>query len=145
MPRGDRTGPWGMGPMTGRAAGYCAGYGAPGYANPYQGRFGGFGGRGAGRGFAPWGGGRGRAWGGGRGRGFGYGAGFQGAWGAPYVPWGDPNAAPGLAVPYPQAPYDAGAAPEQELEFLRSHSQSLANEMESVKARIEELEAGKTK
>lgn len=31
MPRGDRTGPNGMGPMTGRAAGYCAGATAPGY------------------------------------------------------------------------------------------------------------------
>ncbi|MGI6097596.1 MAG: DUF5320 domain-containing protein, partial [Dethiobacteria bacterium] len=26
MPRGDGSGPAGMGPMTGRAAGYCAGY-----------------------------------------------------------------------------------------------------------------------
>ncbi len=34
MPRGDGTGPAGMGPMTGRAAGYCAGYPAPGYMNP---------------------------------------------------------------------------------------------------------------
>ena len=33
MPRGDGTGPMGMGPMTGRGAGYCAGYAAPGYAN----------------------------------------------------------------------------------------------------------------
>lgn len=31
MPRGDGTGPAGMGPMTGRAAGYCAGYGTPGF------------------------------------------------------------------------------------------------------------------
>ncbi|MGI6207796.1 MAG: DUF5320 domain-containing protein, partial [Anaerolineae bacterium] len=38
MPRGDRTGPQGMGPMTGRGAGYCAGYGVPGYANPVGGR-----------------------------------------------------------------------------------------------------------
>lgn len=38
MPRGDRTGPRGVGPMTGRAAGYCAGYGVPGYANPIPGR-----------------------------------------------------------------------------------------------------------
>ncbi|MBL7114793.1 MAG: DUF5320 domain-containing protein [Kiritimatiellae bacterium] len=30
MPRGDGTGPLGMGPMTGRAAGYCAGNFAPG-------------------------------------------------------------------------------------------------------------------
>ncbi|MCE5266011.1 MAG: DUF5320 domain-containing protein [Deltaproteobacteria bacterium] len=33
MPRGDRTGPAGMGPMTGRGAGRCAGYGKPGSMN----------------------------------------------------------------------------------------------------------------
>jgi len=43
MPRRDGTGPMGMGPMTGRAMGFCAGYAAPGYANA--------GGRGRGRGF----------------------------------------------------------------------------------------------
>ena len=34
MPAGDGTGPRGMGPMTGRGAGHCAGYDMPGYANP---------------------------------------------------------------------------------------------------------------
>ena len=34
MPAGDGTGPMGMGSMTGRAAGYCAGYPVPGFANP---------------------------------------------------------------------------------------------------------------
>lgn len=34
MPRGDGTGPMGTGPMSGRQAGYCVGYDAPGYANP---------------------------------------------------------------------------------------------------------------
>jgi len=34
MPRGDGTGPMGMGPMTGRGAGFCAGFAVPGYANP---------------------------------------------------------------------------------------------------------------
>lgn len=38
MPRGDRTGPAGAGPMTGRGMGYCAGYNVPGYANPCFGR-----------------------------------------------------------------------------------------------------------
>jgi hypothetical protein len=33
MPRGNRRGPEGAGPMTGRAMGYCAGYSVPGYAN----------------------------------------------------------------------------------------------------------------
>ncbi len=52
MPRGDGTGPAGMGAMTGRTAGYCAGYNTPGFANPIPGR-------GFGRGFR-----RGRGWGG---------------------------------------------------------------------------------
>jgi len=46
MPMGDGTGPAGMGPMTGRAAGYCAGYQVPGFANPYGGRYLGIGRRG---------------------------------------------------------------------------------------------------
>jgi len=33
MPRGDRTGPWGRGPMTGRGLGYCSGSSAHGYGN----------------------------------------------------------------------------------------------------------------
>lgn len=37
MPFGDGTGPRGMGPMTGRGAGFCAGFGAPGFANPILG------------------------------------------------------------------------------------------------------------
>ncbi len=33
MPRGDGTGPMGMGSMSGRGAGFCAGYNMPGFAN----------------------------------------------------------------------------------------------------------------
>lgn len=33
MPSGDRSGPEGKGPMTGRGRGYCAGYDRPGYAS----------------------------------------------------------------------------------------------------------------
>jgi len=33
MPRGDGTGPAGIGPMTGRAAGLCAGFPTPGFMN----------------------------------------------------------------------------------------------------------------
>ena len=47
MPRGDGTGPMGFGPMTGRAAGYCAGYPVPGFMNPDFGR-------GFGRGYRTW-------------------------------------------------------------------------------------------
>ncbi|HOP39775.1 MAG TPA: DUF5320 domain-containing protein [Geobacteraceae bacterium] len=73
MPRGDGTGPLGFGPMTGRAAGYCAGYPAPGFMNSLYG--GGYGGGWGGypvAGFMPplygRGFGMGRGRGGGRGR-----------------------------------------------------------------------------
>ncbi len=78
MPRGDRTGPAGFGPMTGRGLGYCAGYPVPGYMH------GGWG-RGFGRGFG-WG--RGRGWGRGWGGGYwGYGApaaGYETGYAAPF-------------------------------------------------------------
>ena len=95
MPLGDGTGPLGFGPMTGRAAGFCAGYPVPGYLNPIPGR----GWFGVGRGYFPWGGGRGRFFG--RGRGFGRGGGrgrgwgrfgFGPGWGVPY--WAFPYAMP---------------------------------------------------
>jgi Family of unknown function (DUF5320) len=54
MPGGDRTGPRGLGSMTGRGAGYCGGYDRPGFANPVPGYGMRFGGR-----FGGWGGGRG--------------------------------------------------------------------------------------
>jgi len=66
MPGGDGTGPAGMGPMTGRGAGYCAGYPVPGAANPVSGRGYGFG---FGRGF-----------------GFGFRGGRGGRWAGPYAP-----------------------------------------------------------
>jgi hypothetical protein len=52
MPRGDKTGPEGQGPRTGRGKGRCSGYSAPGYANEEDRR-------GAGRGNARNGEGRG--------------------------------------------------------------------------------------
>lgn len=54
MPFGDRTGPEGLRPMTGRGAGLCSGAGVPGAMNPRFGR--GFGGRGrgGGRGWRNW-------------------------------------------------------------------------------------------
>ena len=64
MPWGDRTGPLGLGPMTGRGLGYCAGFNTPGFVK--------------GPGFG-WG--RGWRWFGGRGRGWGGGFRFRGGWG----------------------------------------------------------------
>ena len=51
MPGGDRTGPMGMGPMTGRGAGFCGGAGAPGFLSRMGGAFLGRGRRGGGRGW----------------------------------------------------------------------------------------------
>jgi hypothetical protein len=62
MPQGNRTGPVGQGPGSGRALGFCSGYDSPGYQK-------GFGG-GMGRGFNK-GKGRGRGLGFGRGHNFG--------------------------------------------------------------------------
>ena len=52
MPRGDRTGPSGYGPRTGRSAGFCAGYDRPGFLSG-RGGYGFYGGpgRGFGRGY----------------------------------------------------------------------------------------------
>lgn len=77
MPLGDGTGPAGMGPMTGRAAGLCAGYPVPGYMNPVVGRAG-FYGAGYGMPYSGYGmpyGGRVNPWLR-RGFGFGFGRGF---------------------------------------------------------------------
>ncbi len=50
MPFGNRTGPAGLGPGTGRGAGFCSGFAGPGFMNP-------------GSGWRCWGGGRGwRNW-----------------------------------------------------------------------------------
>jgi hypothetical protein len=86
MPRGDGTGPAGLGPMTGRAAGFCAGYPVPGYLNPAIGRVG-FRGPGL-PAFAPYGAGlygHGMPYAGWTNpwvrRGFGFGRGFGRGWG----------------------------------------------------------------
>ena len=51
MPGGDRTGPMGMGPRTGRGAGFCGGAGVPGFISRMGGAFLG---RGRGRGGRGW-------------------------------------------------------------------------------------------
>ncbi len=123
MPAGDGTGPRGMGPMTGRGAGYCAGSGAPGYANPMPGR-------GFGMGWSRGGGwGRGRGW-----RHMYYATGLPGWARYGYAPaWGAPPAAA-------YGPYGAPPTPEQETEFLKSQAEMLKEELEAISQRIAELE-----
>jgi len=125
MPGGDGTGPGGMGPMTGRAAGYCAGYPVPGFANPV-----------GGRGFGMWGGGRGR-----RNRFYATGlTGWQRAgMGVPaYGGYAAPGA--GYAAPY-AAPYGAPAVTgQQELDMLKGQAEYFEDALDGIKKRLEELQ-----
>lgn len=110
MPGGDRTGPMGEGPMTGRAAGYCVGAGQPGFmtAGP---------GMGLGRGM-------------GRGRGFGRGRGM--AWGRQAM-WNAP-------APYmPPAPMEPAAAPANEMGMLKSQASALEAQLNAIQKRLAEL------
>ena len=120
MPYGDGTGPAGMGPMTGRAAGYCAGYAMPGYLNRFPGK-------------AGFGRGGGRGW---RNRYYatgipGLGRGRMGG-----VAWG------GGIAPYPYAPdhYAPEFTPEKEAEMLRNQARVMQEEITSINERIKELE-----
>ncbi len=110
MPRGNGTGPNGLGPMTGRAAGYCAGYGLPGYANTALG--------------LGFGGGRGMGWGG-RGFGFGFGRGF--GWNRGFA-----------AYPFaPPAGLKAGA--DTERWSLERQAEALEEELKAVRGRLTTL------
>lgn len=118
MPSGDRTGPMGMGPMSGRGAGFCAGAGAPGYANAVWGR-------GFGMGF-----GRGRgSWGRGGGRGFRAG-------------WRNAFCATGMSgwmragAPYAQP----AGTPDEELATLKEQAEYFGNALEEIRKHIQELE-----
>ncbi len=116
MPGGDRTGPMGMGPTTGRALGYCAGFGAPGYMNPAPGWGRGFG-RGWGRGFAR--------------RASGYRGGFGNPWYGTPIP---------VDAPYP-APWQARqVSREEELDYLRNQASALQKELDVITARVREIE-----
>ena len=118
MPRGDRTGPRGMGPMTGRAAGYCAGYSVPGFANPIPGRGFGMGfGRGLGRG--------------------GWGRGFGRGWAYPHV-----GGYYGMPYAYPYAPVMSS---EQEADMLKAQAEDMQSSLEDINKRISELESSAKK
>jgi len=114
MPAGNGTGPLGFGPMTGRAAGYCAGFGQPGFMTPGPGRGMGFGFRG----------GRGRR--------------RRGAWGGP---WAGP--APGFGPWGAPAAGFAGPTQQQEKEMLQGQIEHLEGALSELKQRLSELEAEK--
>ena len=115
MPGGDRTGPMGMGALSGRASGYCVGFGMPGYANPAPGR-------GFGMGF-------------GRGRGFG--GGGQG-WRHMFFATGLPGWARFGGYPSPNPQLD----PEAEKQGLKNQADALQSELDFIKKRLSEIETG---
>ncbi len=116
MPRGDKTGPEGLGPRSGRGLGYCSGYDSPGYTKgvPRGGR--GFG-RGYGRGF---------------GRGFGWGRGRR------YSPYPDDIYHPNQYPVYPTEP-NIGVNKEEEKHYLENVLQNLENDIKNIKNRLKEL------
>jgi hypothetical protein len=123
MPRGDGTGPMGMGPMTGRAAGYCAGYPVPGFMNPW-------GRRGFGMGF-----GRGRGW-------FGRGAGWGGrGWRNMYWATGMPGwmRFGGMGAVPPAVAPTAAPPPEVEKQFLEGQLEMMENEIKEIRKRLAEI------
>jgi hypothetical protein len=124
VPRGDGTGPMGMGARTGRAAGYCDGSETPGYVHPVPGRgFGmGFGrGRGAG-GRGPGGGGRG--W-----RNMFFATGLPG-----WMRFG------GHAAPYGYPASYRKPTPEMEKQALKNQAEVLQSELDFIKKRLDEIE-----
>lgn len=120
MPRGNGTGPSGMGPMTGRGAGFCAGYDVPGYTNAAAGGRGGFGraGAGAGRGF----------------RNQYYATGLTG-WQRGGGGFAAYQAPPVYPVYQP--------SPEQELNALKSQAKMMEEDLSRAKEMISELESQK--
>jgi len=121
----------GMGPMTGRAAGFCGGSGMPGYMNPIPGRGMGMG-FGRGRGFGGRGGGRGwRNWF--RATGL---TGWQRA-AMGYADFGGPGPYPNPSAATPAQTMTA----EQQADMLKSQAEYLQDELTSIRKRIEELEA----
>ena len=133
MPRGDGTGPEGLGPMTGRGLGYCAGYDSPGFTKGI--------GRGLGRGLAR---GRGRGIGRGMARGFrggrGRGRAFAPPVERPLIPY--PRRVPIYSEGYQQegsATYSQGYTKEDEMKELKAYAEDLKRELEEVEKRIDEI------
>jgi hypothetical protein len=115
-----------MGPMTGRAAGYCAGYPVPGFTNPVGGR----GLRGRQRGFFGRGGGRGyRHWY--------YATGMPG-WAR--VDYGYPPMAPYMPIAGAAAPTITA---EEEIEDLKHQAEYFNESLAQINKRIEQLQAEK--
>ncbi|HOV89091.1 MAG TPA: DUF5320 domain-containing protein [Syntrophorhabdaceae bacterium] len=120
MPRGDGTGPMGMGPGTGRAGGYCAGFSMPGYMNPVPGRR-----------FLV------RPWGfAGRGRGYRH---WFYATGLPFWARFNPNMYGQQPLYGQYSGYSPQITKEMEIDFLKREAEDLENALKEIKDRLEKL------
>ena len=118
MPRGDGTGPAGMGPMTGRGAGFCVGTGVPGYMNP---------------GVSP---APGYGLGGGRGHGRG--------WRNMYYATGMPGWMRGRGyTAAPIEPFEEPFNSRQETAYLKAQAKQYRRSLEEIDERLGELEKEK--
>ena len=120
MPRGNRMGPFGAGPRTGRGAGFCAGYNLPGYTNPAFGRgygMGGWMGRGGGYGWRHW-----------------FYATGQPGW---MRAGGDPGYYAGWENPFSPLSH------ERELEELKAQAAFFKDNIQAIETRIKELETSR--
>ena len=118
MPRGDRTGPMGMGMRTGRGAGYCSGEDRPGYAT-------------AGYGYrCGWGPGRGRGYGG-----AGPGRGFAAGWRRSREGRGPQGGRYGIGM----APYGQ-SDPNNEKRSLARQAEDLQVQLDAVRKRLDEID-----
>ncbi|MEO0155771.1 MAG: DUF5320 domain-containing protein [candidate division WOR-3 bacterium] len=118
MPFGDRIGPLGIGQITGRGAGYCAGYPVPDYMNSLPGSRGScraWFGRGGGRGWRHW------------------------YWATGLPGWVRAR------MGYPafgmwQMPYPYEPSPKEEMAILKEQAEFLEKQLEEVQNRISTLE-----
>lgn len=127
MPRGDRTGPIGQGPRSGRGAGDCAGSNMPGFMS-------------GGRGFGPgrgFGAGRGMGYGRGMGsgRGYGPGGGMNRGWGNRFAGWcrGFWQSVSGFGF----------QTRREEIEALQQDAADMEETLGQIKKRIKDLESQK--
>jgi Family of unknown function (DUF5320) len=115
MPRGDRTGPMGMGPMTGRGGGYCAGSGMSGFNQS------------GGSGFF----GRGLS------RALGWGAGGRG-----FCRWFFAAGLPAWQRFAGGRASFEGSDPDLGKQSLKAQAEALQSELDRIKKRLQEMEAG---
>jgi hypothetical protein len=115
MPFGDRTGPLGLGPRTGRAMGYCAGFPGPGSMNLIPGR----------------------GW-------YGFGRGWRNWYRLTGLPgWARAGYDYPTFAEF-EYPYGSDFTDREEVDILRDQAEFLKKQLDNIQTRISTLEKAKT-